>query len=177
MAEIQKYTKEELIGHYILLKQKLGHQPTRREWDSNKEIPSSKPVRDLFGNWGNFVKVCGDGPIPCFVKDGKKQRNICRKIKCVEEFYRQEGGYMYCCKECAKVRAEVLERDKKPEEDYSKSRQRWSINRIWEHKYSGMKQRAEGRYGHNFNATGKGLLSEQEWHDWCRETVDIFLPM
>lgn len=178
MAGIQKYTKEELIGHYILLKQKLRHQPTRGEWDSNKEIPSSKPIRDLFGNWGIFIKTCGDGPIPCFVKDGKKQCNICRKIKGVEEFYKQEGGYMYCCKECWKVVVEVRERNKQPtDKDYDKMIQKWNIKNIWMSKYHALRQRSLGEYGRQTNATGKPFLSEKEYEDWCISTMDIFLSL
>ena len=56
------YTKEELVSLYKDLEQRLGVQPTKKQWLEDAQTPSDMPVRMLFGNWTNFLQDAGYTP-------------------------------------------------------------------------------------------------------------------
>ena len=57
-----KWTKEKLILSFHSLEQKLGTQPTKKQWLEDLTTPSDMPIRVMFGNWTEFVKSCGREP-------------------------------------------------------------------------------------------------------------------
>ena len=38
---------------------KNGRVPTCKEWDADKNIPSTQPIRGIFGTWNNFLRIAG----------------------------------------------------------------------------------------------------------------------
>ncbi|WP_218923125.1 HNH endonuclease [Bacillus thuringiensis] len=58
-----KMSREELISLFHQLEQKLGTQPTKKQWNEDSTTPSEMPIRTNFGNWTNFVKACGKEPL------------------------------------------------------------------------------------------------------------------
>jgi hypothetical protein len=58
-----KITKKKLIWLYKDLAQRLGVQPTKKQWNEDVKTPSEMPARMNFGNWTNFVKACGFKPL------------------------------------------------------------------------------------------------------------------
>ena len=60
--KIQIYSKKKLIWLYKDLAQRLGKQPTKKQWSEDANTPSDMPIRMRFGCWQNFVKICGDVP-------------------------------------------------------------------------------------------------------------------
>lgn len=177
MRREQLYSKAQLFSMYQELKSRLGHQPSRQEWDTDRKTPSSKPVRRLFGDWRTFVRECGDNPLKNYVTNGEKKCNLCREVKSIDDFYQDKKGRpIYCCKECFVIAQEIRNRGKKIKElDYDKNRQRWNIKKIWDSRYAGIKQRALGENGWRTGATGKGLLDRATYNKWCLQTLDEFL--
>ena len=57
--KMKKYTKKELISLYKTLAEKLGVQPTKKQWNEDSSTPSDMPIRMYFKTWNTFVKVCG----------------------------------------------------------------------------------------------------------------------
>jgi len=95
----------------------------------------------------------------------------CKVEKELSEFYPSQGN----CKECFKesVRKNRL-LNKEYYQDYDKHRQRYSINRIMRHRYSGMKQSVEGRNSHKRSSEGKDICTQEEFFNWCEENKTIF---
>lgn len=56
------YTKEQLISLLKDLEQRLGVQPTKKQWDEDALTPSEMPIRMNFGNWTNFIVAAGYVP-------------------------------------------------------------------------------------------------------------------
>jgi hypothetical protein len=56
---MQIYSRESLIRDYERLKQKLGHQPTWRQWCAQGVLASDSTIRHHFGSWNNFLIACG----------------------------------------------------------------------------------------------------------------------
>ena len=60
--EHQNYSKTKLICLYKDLAQRLGSQPTKKQWNEDVMTPSDMPIRQAFGTWNNFVIACGFKP-------------------------------------------------------------------------------------------------------------------
>lgn len=58
-----KYTKEKLILLYKDLRQRIGVQPSERQWLKDIKTPSLGPVKSRFGKWSGFIKAMGLEPI------------------------------------------------------------------------------------------------------------------
>ena len=96
----------------------------------------------------------------------------CKKEKELSEFYPRQGD----CKNCYKTR---VKRNRKQKleyyRQYDKYRQRYSINRIYGHRYSMMKMSVQGRNAHKRSVEGKELCSRKEYNDWCKKNEKDFL--
>lgn len=107
--------------------------------------------------------------------DKQKECFKCKEVKLLEQFYKHPDmpdGRVNKCKECNKLDNKEnwhLKREEKRE--YDKYRHRYSIPRIFNQRYSGIKERCEnGRSnGLKYSVTGKEYLSKEEWLKWCYE--------
>ena len=104
-----------------------------------------------------------------------KQCKKCKRTKEDSEFY----GF-YTCKECYKkrvreYRVENLEKIKA----YDQDRHRNNIDRIFRHRYAGMKVRVNGNNSHKSSVEGKAILSQSEFLEWCykKENITVFLKL
>jgi hypothetical protein len=102
----------------------------------------------------------------------QKQCFKCKVIKPLEDFYKHPqmpDGRVGKCKECNKsdVRTNyALKREMYIEYDHY--RHRYSIPRIFNHRYSALKHRClNGRNGKPYRVTGSKFLSKREWLEWC----------
>lgn len=103
----------------------------------------------------------------------QKQCFKCKQSKSLEEFYKHPemtDGRVNKCKECSKI--DVKENYKKTivsKKQYDQYRHRHSITRIFNHRYSGIKNRClVGRSnGKPYPVTGKEFLPKEEWLSWC----------
>ncbi len=100
----------------------------------------------------------------------------CKKEKRIEDFYKHSqmpDGHVNKCRECNKkdVRDNyALKVDEKRK--YDTYRNRYSISRILNHRYSGIKDRCtnlERHLSHGYSAYGKKFLTKNEWLGWCYE--------
>jgi hypothetical protein len=57
-----KMTPDFLLAAIQKLTQKLGHVPSDSEMDADKEFPSTRPFRRVFGSWGNALRAAGLEP-------------------------------------------------------------------------------------------------------------------
>lgn len=97
----------------------------------------------------------------------------CNLEKPLEDFYKHPQmplGRVRKCKECNKldIRIDYIKnREKKLE--YDQYRNRYNIQRIFNHKYSGIKSRCEKLTlsGKKNSVFGKKYLSKEEWIKWC----------
>ncbi len=53
------YSKTMLISLLKDLEQKLGSQPTKKQWIEDAMTPSDMPIRMRFGNWTTFLLAAG----------------------------------------------------------------------------------------------------------------------
>lgn len=92
----------------------------------------------------------------------------CKTEKHKSEFYGVQGE----CKECTKKR--VNEHSKKT--GYDKYRQKYSLKRIFNHRYRGMKQRVDGKGTRKYSVENKELCTREEFIKWCneKENLNIF---
>ena len=100
-------------------------------------------------------------------KDCKQQKNLV-------DFYPTQGE----CKECTKKR--VKENYKNKQEyynQYDKHRQKYSFKRIYNHKYSMMKQAVLGKSTHKRGCLGKEICTKNEFIEWCKNTETHFLKL
>lgn len=105
--------------------------------------------------------------------ENKKICFKCKKEKILSDFYKHPNmsdGRVNKCKECNKKDNKNnwhLKIDEKKK--YDNYRQRYSIQRIFNHRYSGIKRRCllGGTNGRIYGVTGKEFLSKNEWNDWC----------
>lgn len=62
---------------------------------------------------------------------------------------------------------------------YLKEARRYNFLNIWAKRYAHMKARHEGRASHYSHCEGKGLLSREEFFEWCKhpEIMTIFVAL
>ena len=65
----QPYSKKKLISLYKDLAQKIGSQPTRKQWNEDAMTPSDMPIRQNFGTWNDFVIACGFKPYKPYLSE------------------------------------------------------------------------------------------------------------
>jgi hypothetical protein len=58
----KKWQKINLILLFKILEQENGEIPKKKQWIEDVRTPSDMPIRQLFGNWTNFVIACGFKP-------------------------------------------------------------------------------------------------------------------
>ena len=102
----------------------------------------------------------------------QKECFVCNITKPLSEFYKHPqmtDGRVNKCKECNKAENQNnwwKRRDDKLE--YDKNRHRYSIQRIFNHRYGGIKVRCKGT-GRVCKVTGSTPLSKDQWNKWCYE--------
>lgn len=72
----QPYSKKQLICLFKDLEQRLGVQPTKKQWTEDVKTPSDMPPRMRFGNWNNFVRACGRKPYKPYLSELAKKNSI-----------------------------------------------------------------------------------------------------
>lgn len=102
----------------------------------------------------------------------------CGKSKPLTDFYKHPqmpDGHVNKCKECNKrdVRKNYAE-NKTQYQAYDRARQRHSRSRIFNHRYSQIKQRTEGRAIREYKVQGKEVLSYEEYCVWLKNNLDDF---
>lgn len=103
----------------------------------------------------------------------KKQCKQCKISKRLSEFHKHpqmKDGHINICVICK--RKEISDNSKKT--GYDKKRQRYSIKRIFSHRYAGMKQRVNGLAIRKYPVEGKSLLSKEEFIEWCYEKNNLY---
>lgn len=99
-----------------------------------------------------------------------KQCFRCKDTKSLEEFYKHPGmldGRLNKCKECNKK--DVSDNYKKRHEQYvryDRKRQRYSISRIFQHRYNSLVARAKRK--------SREYLSDNEYTEWINNNLDDF---
>lgn len=96
----------------------------------------------------------------------------CGLILPINSFYKHpqmNDGHVNKCKECNKkdVRENyiVTASEKRKYDSY---RYRYSINRIFNHRYSCLKTRSSRVLkNHSYSCFGKGYLTKEDWNNWC----------
>lgn len=102
----------------------------------------------------------------------------CGLNKPLSEFYKHPemlDGHVNKCKDCNKKDVRTNYAVKKDYYHvYDKGRQRHSRQRIFNHRYSQMKQRIEGRAIRDYGVKGKEFLSPLEYSNWIKNNMDEF---
>lgn len=99
----------------------------------------------------------------------------CKLTKDLNDFYKHPNtldGTVNKCKECNKKENKNNWHAKKDQKkQYDIYRNRYSIQRIFYHRYSGIKRRClkGDSYGRKYFVTGKNFLTKQQWDKWCYE--------
>ena len=103
-----------------------------------------------------------------------KQCFKCKEIKDLTEFYKHPAmadGYVNKCKECNKLDIQKNYIDNRGEKlAYDHYRHRYSIPRIFNHRYAGIKTRCtkvRSSNGKPYRVHGTKYLNKQQWLEWC----------
>ena len=105
-----------------------------------------------------------------------KKCKECKEIKEDDCFYGVQGE----CKECTKIRIKKYRRENVGKDrEYDQNRHRNNIDRIFRHRYAGMKTRINGNNSHRSSVEGKAILSQSEFLEWCykKENITVFLKL
>ena len=103
-----------------------------------------------------------------------KKCKDCKVQKQLSEFYGVQGE----CKECTKKAVRKnYKQNREYYRKYDKHRQRYSIKRIINHKYSMMKMSVEGRNHHGRSCVGKELCTKEEFLAWFKKTEVQFIKL
>ena len=70
-----KLTKTKLIWLFKDLAQRIGAQPTKKQWIEDAQTPSDMPIRMSFGNWNSFVIACGYKPNKPYLSELAKKNS------------------------------------------------------------------------------------------------------
>lgn len=102
----------------------------------------------------------------------------CRQSKPLSAFYKHPqmpDGHVNKCKECNKADVRKNYADNiDAKRDYNKQRQRHSKTRIFNHRYSGLVARCEGRVREGYSSAGTIPLSRSEYDTWLVQNMDVF---
>lgn len=107
----------------------------------------------------------------------------CGIKKELTEFYKHPkmpDGTVNKCKICNKKDVKKnAQKNRKYYLKYDKDRIRNNFNYIFIHRYSGMKQRTEGRTKRKYTCLGKKIMTKEEFIDWCYEknNFDKFIKL
>lgn len=109
----------------------------------------------------------------------------CNEVKTLESFYKHPqmaDGRVNKCKECNKVDVRKNFSNKREYyREYDKKRQRHSIKRILNHRYSSLKARCEEEYAsarsRHYTATGMAYLGKEEFMSWAENNMDTFMDI
>jgi hypothetical protein len=112
------------------------------------------------------------------VSMNKKKCFKCGEDKELTSFYKHTqmaDGHVNKCKECNKNDVRSNYREKKDKyKAYDKHRQTHSKTRIFNHRYTQMKQRVEGRATRSYKVEGRELLSYDKYSKWLVAQMDDF---
>lgn len=96
----------------------------------------------------------------------------CKVKKSICDFYvhkRLKDGHLNKCKLCTRI--DVKKQSSKPVDgfqNYDIYRQRMSIKRMFQHRYTGIVNRSlKLNIKHSYSSLGKKFLSKEEWIAWC----------
>lgn len=101
---------------------------------------------------------------------------ICKIEKPIEEFYKHKqmpDWHLNKCKECAKQQEKDRRKDTTRNAhmlSYDSQRNKYSISRIFQHKYYAIKERCTKIHKTKWiqkSVYWKDFLSKEEWIDWC----------
>lgn len=69
--------------------------------------------------------------------------------------------------------------NRRQNKDWLREARRYNFVNIWSKRYAHMKARHEGRATHFSHCEGKGLMSRDEFFDWCKDTenMNVFLAI
>lgn len=69
--------------------------------------------------------------------------------------------------------------EKEPALARQTEQRRYNFIRIWQKRYAHMKARAEGRSTNKSGSFGQGLMSQEQFFDWCKnkENLDTFVAL
>lgn len=74
------YDKYDAISFFNILENKIGRQPTKKDWDASELTPSNMVIRKIFGSWVAFVWYMGRRPIKYIPsKNGQTRKGIRNK--------------------------------------------------------------------------------------------------
>lgn len=62
---------------------------------------------------------------------------------------------------------------------WERDNRRFNMIRIWQKRYAHMVARHEGRSTNRSNSNGKGILTREEFFEWCKdfENLNVFLAL
>jgi len=100
----------------------------------------------------------------------------CTETKSLSEFYKHPqmpDGHVNKCKVCNKIENKSNWWKRRGEKlEYDRNRHRYSIPRIFNHRYAGIKVRCKG-VSRTYRVTGMKHLSKREWLEWCHEPKNM----
>jgi len=108
----------------------------------------------------------------------QKQCFKCKETKTLNNFYKHPetlDGHVGKCKNCNKVDVKVNYSKKKEfYNEYDKNRQKYSIKRIFDHRFNGIQKRSSKKSKRKYFVTGKKVLSRLEYDKWCKNNMKDF---